>query len=135
VHNLHRWPLFLVALVCLGPACNESSTSGSSPDPDIRTIAQPTTGPYVSVAVDNHFHDIHPADNREIAKDRPFVVRNEGRNLHNVTIVGTDISEDIKPGESFRIDPVGKLGPPGAYEVICKYHGSEGMTGEFTIVR
>jgi hypothetical protein len=93
-----------------------------------------TTGPYVSVAVDNHFHDIHPVDHKEIAADRPFVVRNEGSNLHNVSVVGSKITEDIKPGESFRVDPVSKLGPPGTYEIFCKYHVNEGMKGEFRIV-
>ena len=117
-------------------ACDGDSGGDAKPDVDdgIRTLAEPTDGPYVSVAVDYHFHDIHPKDHKEIAADRAFVVRNEGRNVHNVTIVGTTVSEDVKPGHSFRIDPVSKLGPPGTYEVVCKYHGYQGMRGEFTIV-
>ena len=47
------------------------------------------TGPYVVVAVDNHFHDIHPSDPPTITADRPFVVKNEGFNLHNFSVVGT----------------------------------------------
>ena len=93
-----------------------------------------TTGPYVSVAVDNHFHDIHREDHKMIAADRAFIVRNEGRNLHNVTIAGTDINRDVRPGKEFVLDPVGEFLEPGTYPIICKYHDSVGMNGEITIV-
>lgn len=101
-----------------------------------RTFPSPadTSGPYVSVAVDNHFHDIHPEDHKMIVADRPFIVRNEGRNLHNVTIAGTDIDRDVRPGKEFALDPVGDFLEPGTYQVICKYHDSVGMNGEITIV-
>ncbi len=72
-------------------ACAEGAPR-SAPTP----VPRDTTGPYVSVAVDNHFHDIHPEDEKVIGADRPFVIRNEGRNLHNVTIPGTDINEDVR---------------------------------------
>jgi hypothetical protein len=111
-----------------------SDTSDTNPQSNISTLPSRTTGPYVSVAVDNHFHDIHPVDHKEISEHRPFVVRNEGSNLHNVSISNTEVNEDIKPGESFRIDPVSKLGPPGTYKIFCKYHSEQGMTGEITIV-
>lgn len=116
------------AAILLG-ACNTGGTdTRSAPTP------QDTTGPYVSVAVDNHFHDIHPDNDIQINADRSFVVRNEGRNLHNVTIVGTDISRDIRPGRSFTLDPVGETLVPGTYQIICKYHDSVGMNGAITIV-
>ena len=94
---------------------------------------QPTDDPYVSVAVDNHFHDIHPNENIEIDAGRAFVVRNEGRNLHNVSVRGTDIDRDIRTGESFRLTPVGEKLPPGSYQIFCRYHDYDGMTGEFTV--
>jgi hypothetical protein len=93
-----------------------------------------TTGPYVSVAVDNHFHDVHPADHIEVAADRPFVIKNQGRNLHNVTFVGLDISKDIRPGKSVRFDPVGEVLGVGTIEFFCKYHDFVGMKGEITVV-
>ena len=90
----------------------------------------PTSGPYVSVAVDNHFHDVHPEDDITIAADRRFVVRNEGRNLHNVTIPEIDWSRDVRPGAV--------VGAPrldvGTYNLICRYHSDRGMTGRFTVV-
>ena len=106
------------------------ATSDSSPSVDFTG----GPGPYVSVAVDNHFHDVHPVDEKEISADVAFIVRNEGSNLHNVTFPNTDISEDIKVGESWRIDPVSKLGGPGTYTFFCKYHASDAMRGKFTVV-
>ena len=91
-------------------------------------------GPYVSVAVDNHFHDVHPADDKEIDDDVAFVVRNEGSNLHNVTFPGLGISKDIEPGQSYRIAPVRKLGGIGTYNFFCKYHAEENMRGVFRVV-
>ncbi|HEV3473248.1 MAG TPA: hypothetical protein VG408_08610 [Actinomycetota bacterium] len=84
--------------------------------------------------MDNHFHDIHPEDHKTIAADRAFVVRNEGRNLHNVTILGTDVNRDVRPGRSLSLDPVGETLDPGTYRIICKYHDYVGMTGQITVV-
>jgi plastocyanin len=92
-------------------------------------------GPYVSVAVDNHFHDIHAEDDVTIAADRTFVVRNEGRNLHNFSVAGTDVSEDIRPGKELRFAPIGDVFEPGTYAVFCRYHASVGMEGTFTVTR
>ncbi len=107
-------------------------------EPVVRATPSPVLtggpGPYVSVAVDNHFHDVHPVDKKEIDADEAFVVRNEGSNLHNVTFPGLDINVDIEPGESWRIDPVAKLGGPGTYKFICKYHAEDRMRGVFTVV-
>ena len=123
--------LFSLALVaCPSEDAPKTSTTPSSPDP----VFTGGPGPYVSVAVDNHFHDVHPVDNKEIDDDEAFVVRNEGRNLHNVTFPGLDINEDIEPGEAWRIDPVRKLGGLGTYKFFCKYHAEQGMRGVFTVV-
>lgn len=111
---------------------------GSAEEDDLSTVLpgkiQPTDGPYVSVAVDNHFHDVHPNENIEIDADRAFVIRNEGLNLHNVGIRGTDIDRDIRTGESFRLAPVGDTLPPGTYQIFCRYHDYDGMTGEITVI-
>ena len=117
-------------------ACEGAGSAGDRPKvaPSIRDLrTEDITGPYVSVAVDNHFHDVHPEDNITISADRPFIVKNQGNNLHNVTIAGTDISEDLEPGEEFVIRPVGKLGV-GAHVLICRIHAAQGMTGEFGVV-
>lgn len=94
---------------------------------------QPTAGPYIVTAIDNHFHDVHPEEDVEIAGDRRLVVKNEGRNLHNFTIAGTDISKDLRPGRSFRLGPLADVLGPGTYSIICRYHDAQGMTGELTV--
>ena len=124
-----RLVLLLAAL--LASACSEAASGDRS---TVRPgKIQPDRGPYVSVAVDNHFHDIHPADHIAVDEDRAFVVRNEGRNLHNVTIARTEISEDVRPGKSFRLAPVGSRLAPGTYEIVCRYHVNLGMTGQIRV--
>jgi hypothetical protein len=118
----------LLATALLLGACGENSEG------ERRSIPQPTTGAYVSVAVDNHFHDIHPDEPPEIAADRPLVIKNQGRNLHNFTVVDTDIERDVRPGKELRFDPVGDFLEPGIYQVFCKYHADQGMVGEFAVV-
>ena len=126
-------PIFfaLVALLILG-ACS-SSTEPSADDSNIRAQPDDTGAPYVVVAVDNHFHDIHPDNDIRIAGDRGFTVRNEGRNLHNFTVIGTDISIDIKAGASLEWPVLGKVLDLGTYDVFCRYHDYVDMTGRFTV--
>nr|MBA2599747.1 cupredoxin domain-containing protein [Actinomycetota bacterium] len=124
----------VLALVALAlAACSGGAARDDDPSAILPGKIQPTDGPYVSVAVDNHFHDIHRNENVEIADDRTFVIRNEGRNLHNVSIRGTDIDRDIRMGESFRLSSVGERLEPGTYQIFCRYHDYEGMTGEITV--
>ena len=128
--------LLLAGLLVLFPACwdGRSGASGEPPPQPVRTLVRPTNGPYVSVAVDNHFHDIHPEDNIQIAADRTFIVKNEGRNLHNFQIGGTDIDVNLRPGEQFKIDPLGAELGEGEWSVSCKFHASMGMVGQFEVV-
>jgi len=99
----------------------------------VETPPQPTTGPFVVVAVDNHFHDIHYQELNPISQDRPFEVKNEGRNLHNFTVIGTGISIDIRPGHEFTWPRLGDVLKPGTYQVVCTYHDYMGMRGHFTV--
>lgn len=115
---------------CSSPDAPEESSDGSR----VSDLPQPTTGEYVSVAVDNHFHDIHPEDDIEITENRPFVIRNEGRNLHNVTIASVGLDFDIRPGRELPLDPVGQELGLGTHTIVCKYHADQGMTGQLTVV-
>ena len=126
--------IFFVPTSLVLGACDGDGEDPSSAAPTPSAVFTGGPGPYVSVAVDNHFHDVHPVDHKEIDDDEAFVVRNEGSNLHNVTFPGLGINEDIEPGESWRINPVRKLGGLGTYEFFCKYHAEEDMIGKFTVV-
>jgi hypothetical protein len=119
----------LAVLVYLSSACSVDGRS-SAPSPE---ILQDPNRPYVVTAVDNHFHDAHPSE--PIALDRSLVFKNEGRNLHNVTISGTTLSQDIVPGERFSVVQIGSLvDGPGRYRLICKYHADVGMSGDLVVV-
>jgi hypothetical protein len=125
-----------LVLAAFGVGCssNEERPDDAADRQRVSQLPQPTTGPYVSVAVDNHFHDIHPEDDIEIAADRPFVIRNEGRNLHNVTIATAGIDRDIRPGREFRLDRIGDRLDPGVHTIVCKYHADQGMDGRLSVV-
>jgi len=96
-----------------------------------KTLSPPTDQPYVSVAVDNHFHDVHVEDDVRIAFRQGFIVKNQGGNLHNVTIPQIDFSKDIKPGE--QVEFLDDTLAPGTYNVVCRYHDSQGMVGRITV--
>ena len=117
-----------LVLLSLSACSRDGGSSSSSP-----TILQDPSRPYVVTAVDNHFHDAHPSE--PIALDRTLVFKNEGRNLHNVTIQRTTLTRDIAPGKSFSIEEVGSLVEgPGRYRLICKYHADQGMNGDLVVV-
>jgi hypothetical protein len=132
--------VILAGSTALGAACSGRTSPESSPAFSPRpvvviTTPPSTTGPYVSVAVDNHFHDIHPSDPPSIQQDRPFEVKNEGANLHNFTVAGTSISVDLEPGASLSWARIGDHLKPGFYHVYCRYHVSVGMVGTFFVTR
>lgn len=126
-----RARLLVAAAGLLLAAC--AAGSGARPEPGRSTLPRATTGPFVVVAVDNHFHDVHPEEHRAVSADRPLVVRNEGHNLHNFTVVGTDVGVNLRPGEEVSWERIGDVLPPGTYRIICQYHADQGMTGEVTV--
>jgi hypothetical protein len=121
-----------LAVLC---ACSSGAAHppGRAADPTVIFNPEPQHGPYVVVAVDNHFHDIHPVDDPSIASHRAFVIKNEGLNLHNFSVVGTKISINLKPGDTLRWRHLGDHLHPGTYHVFCKFHVSQGMRGVFTV--
>lgn len=87
---------------------------------------------YVVTAIDNHFHDAHPS--APLRPTTTLVVKNAGRNLHNVSFAGTDFSQDLEPGGQLSIENIGELlGGAGEHPVFCKYHSDIGMTGVIVI--
>lgn len=89
-------------------------------------------GPYVVTAIDYHFHDAHPTF--PIGPSRDLVVRNAGRNVHNVTIPALDYSEDVPPeGQLTITDVADRFGSPGSYSFVCLIHQDRGMTGTIVI--
>jgi len=88
--------------------------------------------PYVVTAIDYHFHDAHPT--RPLVSGQDFVVENQGRNLHNVTIPALGFSEDVRPGDRVTIEDIVDRLAPGRYELFCQIHlAAFGMKGVIVI--
>jgi len=88
--------------------------------------------PYVVAAIDYHFHDAHPT--LPIGPGRDLIVRNQGRNLHNVTIPALGLSRDVRPGEQVVIRSIADRLAPGRYQLFCRIHlEAFGMKGVIVI--
>jgi plastocyanin len=87
--------------------------------------------PYVITAIDYHFHDAHPTF--PIAPGRDLVVKNVGRNRHNVTIPALGFERNVAPDGQITIEDIGSRLGPGRYELICRIHLDRGMTGVIVI--
>lgn len=57
-------------------------------------------------------------------------VSNDGQAEHNITIEGTDVDEDVAPGDSTSITVDAD---PGEYTMFCEYHRAGGMEGSVTV--
>ena len=89
--------------------------------------------PYVVTAIDYHFHDAHPT--LPIGPGRDLIVKNEGRNLHNVTIPALAYSRNVQPGDQLEIDDIAGDLSPGRYVMFCRIHRDRGMSGVIVIAR
>lgn len=88
--------------------------------------------PYVITAIDYHFHDAHPTF--PIDPGRDLVIKNAGRNRHNVTIPALDYSMYVDPGGQLVIEDVAtQFGRPGRYPFVCLIHEDRGMSGIIVI--
>jgi plastocyanin len=77
-------------------------------------------------AIDNAFQ---PAA-LTVAAGAELEFTNEGQALHNLTIEGTDVNEDLEAGESTTI-PLDI--DAGEYTMFCEYHRAVGMEGTITV--
>jgi plastocyanin len=88
--------------------------------------------PYVVTAIDYHFHDAHPT--LPIGPGRDLIVRNQARNVHNVTIPALGFSRDVRPGGKVVIHSIADRLEPGRYELFCRIHlAAFGMKGVIVI--
>ena len=108
------WPRCSVEAIAmhssrLGSSCSPSRSSRWS---SRRRSCDEEERPYVVTAIDYHFHDAHPT--LPIGPGRDLIVRNQGRNVHNVTIPALGISRDVRPGGQVVIGSIGTGSPPVA---------------------
>jgi plastocyanin len=65
-----------------------------------------------------------------VAAGSELELTNDGQTVHNLTIEGTDVNEDVEAGQSatVTIDV-----DPGDHTMFCEYHRSIGMEGVITV--
>jgi plastocyanin len=59
-----------------------------------------------------------------------YTLDNQGQALHNLTVEEGDIDVDVQAGQTQDIDI--DLAP-GEYDMVCKYHVAQGMTGTLVV--
>lgn len=113
MRSMARMAVLIGAVVGLA-ACGGDTGDGGGTSTDTLTM------------VDNAFE---PAD-VSVASGTELQLTNDGAALHNLTIEGTSIDQDVAAGErgSVTLDL-----EPGEYTVFCEYHRSAGMEGTVTI--
>jgi plastocyanin len=65
-----------------------------------------------------------------VATGSELKITNKGQSTHNLSIEGTDVSQDVEAGQSttVSIDV-----DPGDYTMFCEYHRALGMEGPITV--
>ena len=123
--------LLVIGLVAL-MGCSHSVEAAPGQNLPLKIQPDDPSLPYGITAIDYHFHDAHPT--RPLGMTRTVVVTNEGSVVHNVTIPGTNIDKNLKPGQKLVIPDIGKLlGGPGYYPFFCDLHVPQGMAGVIVI--
>jgi plastocyanin len=59
-----------------------------------------------------------------------YTLDNQGQALHNLTVEGGDLDVDVQAGQTQEVEI--DL-DPGEYEMVCKYHVAQGMTGSLVV--
>lgn len=124
---------------CSGNGADPPGQTGASPESPTPQPAVSSPRPCADEA--EHPFTIVMRDNRFIPEclvvsgTVPFHIRNSGTVEHNLTIPGTGFSVNVAPGESDGEHDLAAAGvEPGTYDFFCKFHRSQGMTGELHVL-
>jgi plastocyanin len=127
--TLVRITVLAAALALFGVACGGSSTPSST-----GTTPPATTSPSASGG--------GPATTTLTVRDNVFdptaftfsgtqiTLKSAGANLHNFSVEGQNVDDDIQPGET---ETESLELAPGTYTFFCKYHRALGMQGTITV--
>ena len=125
--KLVRLTVLAGVLAVLGVACGGGSPPSSSPT---------TTSPSASAGGGPSITTLTTRDNVFDPTTFTFsgtriTLKNLGANLHNFSVEGQSVNDDIKPGQT-EVESL-EL-PPGTYTFFCKYHRAAfGMQGTITV--
>ena len=143
----------LVALVALVAACSAQPTGAPTPTaspPTSAPVSPSPTGSSPSVpfapaadcedaTIEGAVVTIRQVDNLFMPEclvvlgGQSLRIRNQGENVHNFTIEGTQVDLDLQPGTRVKTEPVAEVVAPGTYTFFCRFHRRFGMEGEITV--
>ncbi len=105
-----------------GTPSGETATTGSTGPTGETGVAGAT------VSLNNFL--FQPADLEVASGTELEVVNANSRTPHTFTVVGEDVDVELAPltSETTAIDL-----PPGVYDVICRFHQAQAMTGTLTV--
>ena len=126
--RLVRLTVLAAALALFGVACGGGSSPSASPTTTPPSASPSGGGPTTTTltARDNVFDPtIFTFTGSKIT------LKNAGVNLHNFSVEGQNVNDDIKAGET---EAESLELPPGTYTFFCKYHRAAfGMQGTITV--
>jgi plastocyanin len=116
--NIGRTALTLGVALALGACGGGGDTTGDTGDG--------ATGASSVSMVDNAFEP----SSLSVSSGGEVELTNDGESPHTFTVEGNTIDEEVEPGasSSVTIDL-----DPGTYDVICRFHEAQGMTGTLTV--
>ena len=130
-------PILLLAGILLTSCGEDEPTVGPQPAPP--PAASPTASP-TPTPVSGPVFELTETDFEFVPAifamrtDQNITIVNEGQTVHNFSIEGTPADVDTPAGETTALEAIGGAAGPGTYNLFCKYHRSQGMTGTIYIV-
>jgi plastocyanin len=147
-----RRPALALALLVLSACGGEPTTEPARPSPTPEVTTEPTAEPTEDPASEpapGACSDETVSGSAEVtitATDNTFSpdcvimfagqgleLVNDGSNVHNFTIDGSDVSLDLPPGDTTRTEAIGGVVEASTYDFFCSYHRSSGMDGQISI--
>ncbi|HEX2026243.1 MAG TPA: cupredoxin domain-containing protein [Actinomycetota bacterium] len=116
-----------------GPEAAPTATAGiggGDLDETCAEVSAPEGAPAGVTMQDNFFEPPCVA----VSSEQSVNLTNAGNLNHNFTIQGTEISEDVEPGEDEDTEELGDHGvSAGTYRFFCRFHERDAMVGTIVV--
>lgn len=116
----------IVATAFLLAACGGNGDGGDTEGTPTESGETEGGGATTLTTIDNAFQP----SSLTVTAGTELELVNDGQTIHNLTIEGTDVAQDVESGatETVAIDA-----EVGDYTMFCEYHRATGMEGVITI--
>ncbi len=134
-------PILLLVGVLLTSCGEDEPTVGPQPAPPAVSPTESPTASPTPTPVSGPVFELTETDFEFVPSvfamrtDQNITIVNEGQTVHNFTIEGTVADIDTPAGETTALEAIGGAAEPGTYNLFCKYHRSQGMTGTIYVVQ